>query len=292
MPTPVSEDDTVSPGSRTRERSRDRPLSASAQARADEQAGERQLPRSTLAAIDRLEVAVAALDQASRSQAHTISIMSTKYVEIQNRVNDQANRLSETMDKIKTTDSHLLEACGNIIDRSQAKSTHKDDMQLINVQMGTLRTALLLQLYWWTPRHAHNSPNNGPKPLTSRPQRVPMPSQTRGKHIKMAPLDPQRPRTIPVAQDHSDPMQMTRRVCKPTPRLSPRYPLDGPKTQIQYSRPNHKIKHPSNRSPRTTAPHFSEPHLVEAKCSTWEIRRQWRASQNQCEKLEVRQLIL
>ena len=115
MPTPVSEEDTVSPGSRMRERSRDRPLSASAQARADEHAGEGQRPRSTLAAIDRLEVVVAALDQVSHSQARTISTMSNKYLEIQNRVKHQASKSNETNNKIKTTDSHLLEACGNII---------------------------------------------------------------------------------------------------------------------------------------------------------------------------------
>ena len=82
LPTPVSEE-TSSPENRDRERSRDRQPSASAQARAKERAGKEQLPRSTLAAIDRLEVVVAALDQTSRSQAHVTSTTTTKYAEIQ-----------------------------------------------------------------------------------------------------------------------------------------------------------------------------------------------------------------
>ena len=47
---------------------------------------------STLAAIDCLEVAVSALDQANRNQSHTISKLDSSYVEIQNRVNDMAKK--------------------------------------------------------------------------------------------------------------------------------------------------------------------------------------------------------
>lgn len=117
MPTPVSDEQSPR-GSKARERSRDRQQSASAQARAKEREGE-QLPRSVLAAIYRLEVAVSALDQASRNQFRTISKLDSSYVDIQNRVNDMANQLSGAMTKSGTAENHLVEACGNIIDRFQ-----------------------------------------------------------------------------------------------------------------------------------------------------------------------------
>ena len=97
MPTPVSEEQSSPQGSKGRERSRDRQPSASAQARANKSEEEEQLPRNPLAAIDRLEIAVAALDQASRQHFHTISKLDITYVKIQNRVNDMANQLSDAM---------------------------------------------------------------------------------------------------------------------------------------------------------------------------------------------------
>ena len=139
-PTPVSEESPQ--GSRGRERSRDRPPSKSAQARLDQRTEEEQIPRKTLAAIDRLEITVAALEQASRNHAHTISKLDASYVEIQNRVNDMANTLSDTMTKSRTTENNLLEACGNIIDRFQSKSTHSDDMRAVDGDIGMLRAKL------------------------------------------------------------------------------------------------------------------------------------------------------
>lgn len=126
-----------------RERSRDRPMSASAQARERERAAEDQLLRGTLTAIDRLEVAVAALDAASRNHAHTISGIDARLVELHNRENDQSANVTDTELRARQTETHLAEACSNILQRFQTKLQHSENNDMVNARIAPIGQELL-----------------------------------------------------------------------------------------------------------------------------------------------------
>ena len=118
-------------------------MSASAQARERERAAEDQLPRATLTAIDRLEVAVAALDAASRNHAHTISGIDARLVELHNRVNDQSANVTDTELRARQTETHLAEACSNILQRFQTKLQHGESNDMINARIESIGQELL-----------------------------------------------------------------------------------------------------------------------------------------------------
>ena len=63
-------------------------------------------------AIDRLEIAIAALDSASRTQASAISRQDVRHLELHNRLNDMSNLVTGLNDM---TEKHLHKARCNII---------------------------------------------------------------------------------------------------------------------------------------------------------------------------------
>ena len=115
---------------RQRERSRDRDRSASrasgARSTGARAADAGQIPQAMHDAIDRLEVAVAALDLASRNHAQLLSRTDERLVEMHNRLNAQANVVNATDAKSKETEIHLGQACANIIDRYKLKTEFDD----------------------------------------------------------------------------------------------------------------------------------------------------------------------
>ena len=126
----------------TRERSRDRVRSASrasgARSASTRAVDAEQLPRSMHNAIDRLEVAVAALDLASRNQAQFMARTDEKIGELQNRVNAQANVVNTIDARSKQTETHLAQACANIIDRYKLKTECDDVIRIIDAKVDTI----------------------------------------------------------------------------------------------------------------------------------------------------------
>ena len=74
-------------------------------------------------ALDRLEIAIAPLDSASRTQASAISRQDVRHLELHNRLNDMSNLVTGLNDM---TEKHLHEARGNIIIQYIPKLRHNE----------------------------------------------------------------------------------------------------------------------------------------------------------------------
>ena len=89
-------------------------------------------------AINRLGVAVAALDLASRNHAQLFSRTDERLVEMHNSLDAQANVVNAIDTESKQTETHFRQACANIIGRYKVKNEFDEAMHNKDCRVDTI----------------------------------------------------------------------------------------------------------------------------------------------------------